>query len=356
MENINHFLAMYATETIAFVIIVFFAIVILKQRKDNSKDLSFHEENVKQKAQQTNTVIPEKNLIEKEKKVSPTLVSKPIHELHVTNELIKKRREVPSHGAITKESFAIFKGSKLLVAEDNSINQKVIKGMLGDAGIEIIMANNGQEALDILKDNKDIYIVLMDAHMPLVDGFEATKQIRADRSLDHLLVVALSGDTASDDIKKMKSAGMQEYLEKPLKIDKLYDILYAYIDVVNGVKLGMSDLQTSNLLHVSDGIEICGGDSELFKEILLEFLNMYADADQKIKSFIQQADYTSANKILLDISGIAANIGATQLAEVSTQLREAIRHNERDNFIKEEQAFVQTLFTLCSEVQAYLQN
>jgi CheY-like chemotaxis protein len=194
----------------------------------------------------------------------------------------------------------------------------------------------------------------MDAHMPIVDGFEATELIRADKTLDHLLVVALSGDTAADDIKKMKNVGMQEYLEKPLKIDKLYDILYAYIDIVNDIKLNSSHTKTSKLLHVEEGIEICGGDEELFKEILSEFLDMYEDTDKKIKFFIAKDDVNSAKKLLLDISGISANIGANKLSEVSTQLREALNNDEKNSLFDKEEKFTQTLLSICTEIRSYL--
>ena len=226
--------------------------------------------------------------------------------------------------------------------------------MLGDSGINIIMADNGKKVLDILKNDKDIYVVLMDAHMPIVDGFEATKSIRADSSLDHLLVVALSGDTAVDDIKKMKNAGMQEYLEKPLKIEKLYDTLYCYLDTVNGNKTEHTNLKQENVLHVDEGIEICGGDTNLYKEILSEFLSMYQDTDLKIKALIAKDDVNAVKKILLDISGISANIGANKLAEVSTKFREILNNNESEKYFLIEDEFDTIFSTLVNEMKSHL--
>ncbi|WP_434657042.1 response regulator [Sulfurimonas sp. NW9] len=92
----------------------------------------------------------------------------------------KIQHSVPRHAKITKEDFKIFAGERILLAEDNLINQKVILGVLGDSGIEVVVANDGQEALDILKTDKNFLIILMDAHMPRVDGFEATRAIRHD--------------------------------------------------------------------------------------------------------------------------------------------------------------------------------
>ena len=138
------------------------------------------------------------------------------------------KREIPPHGEISRENFKEFAGERVLVAEDNLINQKIIKGLLADTGIEVVLADDGQIALDILERDSNFLMVLMDVQMPRVDGFEATRQIRANPNYNHIVVVALSGDTAADNIEKMKVAGMSEQLEKPLKMTALYDILYAY--------------------------------------------------------------------------------------------------------------------------------
>ena len=112
-------------------------------------------------------------------------------------------RVVPNHEKITKENFKEFAGIHLLIAEDNLINQKVIKGLLAGTGIKISMADDGKDALDMLKAHNDYFMILMDAHMPNIDGFEATKIIRSMPEYNKLPIVALSGDIAPDDIKKM---------------------------------------------------------------------------------------------------------------------------------------------------------
>jgi len=350
MDNINHFLASYTIEVIVFVItiMILLFIVILKQKKDHPQDLVAHEEKVIQVQKNRK----KESIASKNESFAPTQTVPTIEETTFEKN-IQPKRDIPKHGPITKEHFTIFKGAKLLIAEDNIINQKVINGILGDSGIKIIMANNGQEALDILKQEKDIYIVLMDAHMPIVDGFEATKLIRANSTLNHLLVVALSGDTAADDIKKMKNAGMQEYLEKPLKIDKLYDILYGYIDIVDGIKFDTPSMKSSNLLHVEQGIEICGGDVELFKEILLEFVTMYEDADKQISSFVHNNNLNAAQRLLLDIAGISANIGAPELSEIATRFREEL-NNEEKNFTQNEKNFSTYLRELLNQIKNYI--
>lgn len=364
MNKINEFFTQYLTETIALIIVIFLVLlyVIIKQRSDKPKDLKEHE-NVKKDEQRHINIFSTATEEKPEEKEAE--VEEEVQELEEPEEIaviaepapviktIKKKRELTSHGPITKESFNIFAGSKLLVAEDNMINQKVINGILGDSGMIIVMANDGQEALDILKEDKDFSIVLMDAHMPRVDGYEATRQIRQDSSLDHLLVVALSGDTAADDIKKMYNVGMQEHLEKPLKMDKLYEMIYCYIDMKND-NLSTQQEDENSILNIEEGIEICGGDNELYKEVLSEFIAMYKDADEKIKLLMAKDDIDSVKRVLLDISGISANIGADKLADISTAFREILNHNQENQFFEIEEQFKEILSKVVTEIETHM--
>jgi CheY-like chemotaxis protein len=360
MDDVNQFLTTYIGEAIFIVvgILIFLLVVILKQKKEHPKDLTIHKtesaNNVKHTTPSKQTKKLDAHHENLEIKSSTIPAIEPLKSTQPKQTTIPKQREFVPHGIITKESFQIFAGSKLLIAEDNLINQKVINGMLGDSGIDIIMADNGQEALDILKDNKDIYVVLMDAHMPIVDGFEATQRIRADKSLDHLLVVALSGDTAVDDIKKMKNAGMQEYLEKPLKLEKLYDILYCYLNIIDEKTSNSINNQTTKVLNIDKGLNICGNDNDLYKEILLEFLNIYQDVNQTINSYIEKDNIPAIQKLLLDISGISANIGADKLSIMSTEFREILNDKRKGQYFTYEKKFNTILMTLLEEIHAYI--
>ncbi|WP_415396295.1 response regulator [Sulfurimonas sp. CS5] len=127
-----------------------------------------------------------------------------------------------------KEKFKNFAGKRILVAEDNIINQKIITSLLSNSGIGITMADDGQFLLEILEKDKNYHFILMNAYMPRVDGFEATRKIRMNPNYNHIVIIALNEDTTVEEIKKMTEAGMDKYLKKPLKMESLYEILYAY--------------------------------------------------------------------------------------------------------------------------------
>ena len=242
------------------------------------------------------------------------------------------KKEVPPHGKIHKEDFKTFANKRILLAEDNIINQKVILGLLAESNMEIVVANDGQEVLDILQNDTNFMLVLMDAHMPKVDGFEATRKIRANPAYNHIAVIALSGDTASDDIKKMYDAGMEGHLEKPLQIDLLYDTLSTYRDnPVPSQSKEFSDSDKSHedmaVLNPQEGLDVCGNDENFYRDILREFVQNYNDSSLKLQHCINNKQFAEADKLLLDVVGISANIGAKKLHDTAQNFKSALKNN-----------------------------
>ena len=265
------------------------------------------------------------------------------------------KRDVPSHAKITKENFKEFSGCRILVAEDNLINQKVLTGLLAGSGIDIVIANDGQEALDILQNDDDFLMVLMDAHMPRVDGFEATRAIRKESKYDHILVVALSGDTAADDIRKMTEAGMGEHLEKPLRMDALYDILYAYSGEESGnVASDYIEVVMTKELNGDQGLEVCGGDEVFYREILTEFITSYENSTQKLGELLHNGELQKADKLLLDIIGITANIGAESLNAIASDIKHSLSDTKERSYLTLADQYKISLENLIKDIKEYL--
>ncbi len=262
--------------------------------------------------------------------------------------------EVPEHGKISKENFKEFAGVKLLIAEDNLINQKVLNGLLADSGIEITMADDGQIALDILEKDNSFNMILMDAHMPRVDGFEATRTIRANPNYEHIVIVALSGDTAADDVKRMIESGMQEHLEKPLRMDALYDILYAYTKAdISSIKSEFVEVIMTKELNGDKGLETCGGDEEFYRDILDEFTQNYTNSSKKLSTLLENGDIKRADAILLDFIGVSANIGADNINKIAQSLKESIKDIEEKSYIILLNNYDKHLKILLKDIQDY---
>lgn len=262
-----------------------------------------------------------------------------------------QKRTLAIHGKIAKKDFKEFAGARILIAEDNIINQKVLLGLLGDSGIELVLANNGKEALDILENDKNFTLILMDAHMPILDGFEATRKIRENPEYNHIAIVALSGDTSDSDIKKMLNAGMDEHLEKPLRMDALYDVLYVYTDYN---KEDDADKTSANSeLNIEKGLSACSGDEQFYHEILDEFLMAYADSDTKIFEYINEDQLILANKYLLDLVGLTSQIGADRLNVIAKKMKEALKNEDENNYLPLAHEYSELLHKLIQSIHEY---
>ncbi len=246
-------------------------------------------------------------------------------------------------GKLTKKDLQVLKGSKILLAEDNAVNQTVMLGLLEDTGIEIIVANNGAEALDCLKANSDIEMVLMDINMPVMDGYEATKRVRAEHKYDNIPIVALSANVMQKDIDKSKKLGMQDYLGKPIDVQSLYSLLLRYIkEKVNVSEYKSKDENTLNSnnelkittelkgLDVNDGIERVGGDATLYENILFDFLEMFRDLPMRIKTLIYNSKIEELSQLVHNVKGTSGNISAKRLFELMELFELEIGNDESD--------------------------
>ena len=122
-----------------------------------------------------------------------------------------------------------FKGYKILLVEDNILNQEIANQILIDHGFEVTIAQNGLEAIDILKlnDPEKYNLILMDIQMPIMDGYEATRRIKKmkNKTIRNIPIVAMTANAFDEDIKESLEAGMVDHLSKPFEIKKLIEVL-----------------------------------------------------------------------------------------------------------------------------------
>jgi len=157
----------------------------------------------------------------------PLTLTKAFKSLDVIYDDSKDKSESPVEN--TKQK--MFHNINALVAEDNSINQKLINNILTSLGLDVTIANNGQEALDLRK-TEDYDIIFMDIQMPVMGGIEATKQILIHEEKDrkhHVPIVALTANALQGDREKYIEAGMDNYLSKPIEIADLQNVIKEYL-------------------------------------------------------------------------------------------------------------------------------
>ena len=151
-----------------------------------------------------------------------TLFDTVVAVLHVDQESAAHSEPAPSF------DIARTRGTRVLLVEDNEINQEVAIGLLEDAAIQVDLAENGEIAVRMSKEN-DYDAVLMDMQMPVMDGVEATRVIRSDPSLQSLPIIAMTANAMAADRDKCLKAGMNDHVAKPIDPDELFTVLLRWI-------------------------------------------------------------------------------------------------------------------------------
>jgi signal transduction histidine kinase/CheY-like chemotaxis protein len=147
--------------------------------------------------------------------------------LHQTlRRILQRQTDIPHD--IRVDATLTQRRARVLLVEDNPVNQLVAKGMLGKLGCDVIVAAHGAEALDQLE-SRDFDLVLMDCNMPVMDGYEASRQIRRSGRWPQLPIVALTANAMSEERERCRAAGMSDYLAKPFRREELAALLEVWI-------------------------------------------------------------------------------------------------------------------------------
>jgi CheY-like chemotaxis protein/HPt (histidine-containing phosphotransfer) domain-containing protein len=234
------------------------------------------------------------------------------------------------------ERFADIKGSKILLVEDNEINQQVAQEILQQAGFEVDIAANGLQALEALE--KDEYdIVLMDVQMPVMDGYEATRQIRSNLCLANLPIIAMTAHSMSGDREKSLNAGMNDHVTKPIDPAEVLAALVKWIKPcsrsTSGTDKYKSEVDNADDLPwpgipgiaLADGLTRVGGNRKLYKKLLGQFRASNIDTVGNIQAALSNGDDKSAARLAHTVKGVAANLGADHLEAVGAELETALK-------------------------------
>jgi CheY-like chemotaxis protein len=146
--------------------------------------------------------------------------------------LFKSRQQVPrkarkNTAELEKAMVSGITGARILLVEDNDVNQLVASKILGNAGFQVTIASDGQEAVDKIQAN-EYDLVLMDVQMPIMDGLTATKVIR-DQGFKDLPIVAMTAHAMSNDRQLSLDAGMNDHVNKPINVTELFQTLVKWI-------------------------------------------------------------------------------------------------------------------------------
>jgi CheY-like chemotaxis protein len=264
-----------------------------------------------------------------------------------------------------KEAGASFQGARILLVEDQPINQQLAKELLNSVGIEADVAQHGEEAIAMLEVHKpDHYaLVLMDLQMPVLDGYETTKRIRADTRYSNLPIVAMTAHATSEEKDRCLLLGMQGHIGKPIDPEELYRVAASYCRRAVPVAIAQSaaspaptsttqasapsvveGLLMDQGLHMDEALARMRGNRDLYTKLLNQFVTEYWTFHERARQLSRNGETTELLRLAHSLKGVAASLGANRIADAAGKLERAVREGRTDDGIDEVESKLRPLF------------
>jgi two-component system sensor histidine kinase/response regulator len=227
-------------------------------------------------------------------------------------------------------------GARILLAEDNEINQQIAVELLEGIGAKVTVANNGSEAVEQLLLKPAAYdLVLMDLQMPVMGGYEATLKIREEAALAKLPIIAMTAHATLEEKQKCLDAGMNDHISKPIDPNILFETVGRFYQPppvteptgqTAAVISDPEELPCIDGLDAQDGLTRVAGNRKLYLKLLRQFADQQGPAVAEITAALSAGDSALAERIAHTVKGVAANLGAKQVQSAAGALEEIIRH------------------------------
>jgi signal transduction histidine kinase/DNA-binding response OmpR family regulator len=218
---------------------------------------------------------------------------------------------------------AALAGARILLVEDNPINQELACDLLSRAGMQITTADNGQQALERLA-HGGFDLVLMDCQMPVMDGYAATRALREQPRWRDLPVIAMTANAMVGDREKVLAAGMNDHIAKPIRVDELFATLSRWV-----VRPAQGPAQeqvppdaTGLALH--EALEALGGSRTLYARVAHMFVESETRFGERFAEARAAADDSGMVRIAHDLKSVSGTLGATALSDAAAALEHAV--------------------------------
>ncbi|MBF0450044.1 MAG: PAS domain S-box protein [Candidatus Magnetomorum sp.] len=247
------------------------------------------------------------------------------------------------------DGFDAIRGARLLIVEDNEINQQLAMDLLINEGFYVTCSNNGKSGVETVKASaveEPFDAILMDLQMPVMDGYMATKEIREDERFKDMPIIAMTADAMSGVQERAAGVGMNDYITKPIDPWLLFKSLVQWIKPgtralpENFVKGQNSEYVEEEPIpelpgiDVKNGIRRLGGSLQSYKKLIRKFIDNQGDANQKIQQAIDAKKIQKAVRLAHTLKGLSGTIGANQLQEQVAMLETHLKKGEMESASK----------------------
>ncbi len=240
-----------------------------------------------------------------------------------------------------RDSDVDLSGLRVMLVEDNPINQQLARELMESKGAQVVVASNGKEAIDLIMARPSTHFaaVLMDLQMPVMDGYEATRLLRLDPRFLALPIIAVSAHAMSDELERCRVLGMNAHISKPIEPEKLFSTLAGIGASESSARPGptMSALTTSGRsrdasdlpaiagLDTESGLYHAGGRTVLYIQLLQRFARDYAAFAIRVEEMLARSAWVDATREAHTLKGLVGSLGATELQPLAAALEQALR-------------------------------
>ncbi|QDQ28946.1 response regulator [Chitinimonas arctica] len=222
-------------------------------------------------------------------------------------------------------------GKRLLLVEDNLLNQQLARDLLQETGLQVDIASDGAEGVAMAQ-TQPYDLILMDMQMPVLDGLAATRQLRTLPALATLPIIALTANAQPADRERCRQAGMNDYLSKPIEPATLWQVLRRWLKPADDAQAAPTEPVATGILpdsipglDMQAGLRRVLGKPDRYIDLLRGFVTSQADAMKQIDAALQQGDAATAQRVAHTLKGLAGNIGAGLLSRQAAAVETALR-------------------------------
>ncbi|HHQ4642757.1 TPA: response regulator [Aeromonas veronii] len=225
---------------------------------------------------------------------------------------------------------SLLQGTRVLLAEDNRVNQQLIIEYLRRVDAVVCVVSNGREAVERVAE-QPFDVILMDLQMPVLDGLDATRQIRKMVDKHDVPIIALTASAMPGDKERCLGVGMNGYVTKPVSKLDLYNNLLQWVKPQGGEQAGIMEVKPPDMigiLDLQDALKRLEQDKEALQILFKLFMSEHKDDLWEIRSALRRQQPEVASKLLHTLKGVSANISAARLQLVAGELEWRLRQNE----------------------------
>ena len=232
-------------------------------------------------------------------------------------------------------------GARILLVEDNELNQQIARELLAGAGSEVVVASNGRIALQALAgEGRQFDLVLMDVQMPEMDGYEATTRIRSQERFQSLPIIAMTAHAMVAERQKASEMGMNDHISKPIDPEAMFATLARYFRPsaastkdaqtqaapLPSPRREPAQLPTIAGVEIIEGLRRVTGNRELYVRLLRGFADLEEETPSRIGEALRAGDHARAERLAHTLRGSAGNLGIAEVMKLAAALEDSVRN------------------------------